>query len=278
MLSAVPGSNSKKRSEPDGASENSDDLANNDVFMAICALKENYFPAAKMSKRRRSASINSTSSEEKPVLKFIIRHVLYTYFSDRSYVDQQCEWLRLNKAIRVLSLGNEVLLCVNDDYLLYAKATLLEFEEDSLERIAVSLLVYEILPNNFNALISESAILDFGKSWPKNAKRTLPSVFLALGFTNIQREGIYGWSLPGNSGSFLLETLSGRKEILGKLNRNRDGRMREAAFLSSKLTRSSFSLDWHLRDLVGGGFVRLTETAGGRMITIGSKFRRKSTT
>ncbi|KAF8819907.1 hypothetical protein IE077_003816 [Cardiosporidium cionae] len=79
------------------------------------------------------------------------------------------------------------------------------------------------------------------------------------------KENVLAFSLP-QMGSLCSSIREGRKEILGKFKRNKYKEMLQIQLESKMLRRSKLSMNFHILDLIGKGFIEKETTASGPIL------------
>lgn len=78
---------------------------------------------------------------------------------------------------------------------------------------------------------------------------------------------MYWFTIP-NIGSVLKGLSQGRKELLSFLNRRKYKEMMMATLEKKRLRHSPLDMRFHLRDLIGTGYVKTAETPTGLVVRV----------
>ncbi|XP_011628100.1 serine/threonine-protein kinase 19 homolog isoform X3 [Amborella trichopoda] len=184
--------------------------------------------------------------EKVSVQPFVLRSQVYSSVNDRTQVDRELESLRKDNVIRLFKLNTG-----QDDHAIMFIEDYLNQVESAMKRIKAKgqddIDVFEwfrshVLPSKLDASIEHEELC----------------LLLSHG-GNVKDDHI---SLLINAG------LLGRKELISLLNRRKYKEMLLALLEKKRLRLSPLDIRFHLRDLIGSGYLKTVHTPAGLLVKV----------
>ncbi|XP_020531029.1 serine/threonine-protein kinase 19 homolog isoform X2 [Amborella trichopoda] len=188
--------------------------------------------------------------EKVSVQPFVLRSQVYSSVNDRTQVDRELESLRKDNVIRLFKLNTG-----QDDHAIMFIEDYLNQVESAMKRIKAKgqddIDVFEwfrshVLPSKLDASIEHEELC----------------LLLSHG-GNVKDDHI---SLLINAG--LLGLSQGRKELISLLNRRKYKEMLLALLEKKRLRLSPLDIRFHLRDLIGSGYLKTVHTPAGLLVKV----------
>ncbi|ERN18779.1 serine/threonine-protein kinase 19 isoform X1 [Amborella trichopoda] len=210
--------------------------------------------------------------EKVSVQPFVLRSQVYSSVNDRTQVDRELESLRKDNVIRLFKLNTG-----QDDHAIMFIEDYLNQVESAMKRIKAKgqddIDVFEwfrshVLPSKLDASI-EHEELCLLLSHGGNVKDDHISLLINAGLLTRQLldSNSYWFAIP-NIG-FILKGLSqGRKELISLLNRRKYKEMLLALLEKKRLRLSPLDIRFHLRDLIGSGYLKTVHTPAGLLVKV----------
>ncbi|XP_022954176.1 serine/threonine-protein kinase 19 homolog isoform X2 [Cucurbita moschata] len=180
------------------------------------------------------------------VQPFILQSQLYSTLKDRTEVDRELECLKREKVVRVFKLNtgqDDHAIMFLDDYLKQIDHVISRFEE----RMQLGTGIFQWFKTH---------VLDC-KLEPSIGHQELCTL-LSLG-GKVKDEDI---SLLINAG------LLGRKELISLLKRTKYKEMMMTSLQKKRLRFSSLDMRFHIRDLIGSGYLRTVQSPTGLLVQL----------
>ncbi|XP_074354163.1 uncharacterized protein LOC141693062 isoform X3 [Apium graveolens] len=166
------------------------------------------------------------------VKPFVLQSQLYSCVKDRTQVDRELESLRREKVLRIFKLNTG-----QDDHAIM-------FVDDYLNECSLLSIGGKVKDEHVTLLINAGLL-----------SRQLVD------------PNMYWFTIP-NIGSLLKNLSQGRQELLSFLKRRRYKEMMMAALEKKSLRFSPLDMRFHLRDLIGSGCLKTSQTPSGLVVQV----------
>ncbi|KAA8550741.1 hypothetical protein F0562_002425 [Nyssa sinensis] len=203
---------------------------------------------------------------------FILRSQLYSSVKDRTQVDRELESLRRERVLCIFKLNtgqDDHAIMFMDDYLNQIDWVVKRMEAKNQDDLAVfEWFRTHVIHSKVEPSIGHQELCSLLSSGG-NVKDEHVSLLINAGLLTRQLidPNMYWFAIP-NIGSILKGLSQGRKELLSFLNRRKYKEMMLAPLEKKRLRLSSLDMRFHLRDLIGSGHLKTTQTPSGLIVRV----------
>ncbi|XP_020210234.1 serine/threonine-protein kinase 19 [Cajanus cajan] len=255
--SSSKGTKRRRDEDSDGGNSSSleDDLIFTDTLVALRIMRAQFPPIHKGS-----------------VEPFILKSQLYSSVKDRTQVDRELESLRRDKVLRLFKLNtgqDDHAIMFLDDYLNQIDHVVKRMEgKKGGECEVFGWFKIHVLDSKLETGIEHQELCSL-LSLGGKVKDSHISLLINAGILTRQLidPNKYWFAIP-NIGSLLKGLVQGRKEVISLLSRRRYNEMMMASLEKKRLRMSSLDMRFHLRDLIGSGYLRTDQTPTGLIIRV----------
>ncbi|KAK6164446.1 hypothetical protein DH2020_001310 [Rehmannia glutinosa] len=206
------------------------------------------------------------------VQPFVLRSQLYSSIKDRTQVDRDLESLRRDRVLRIFKLNtgqDDHAIMFMDDYLNQIDRVVRKMEEKKQNDLTVfEWFKVHVIQSKLDTSISHQelcTLLSLGGKVKEDHISQLISAGLLI--RQLIDQNMYWFSIP-NVGSVLKGLSQGRKELLSFLNRRKYKEMMLVSLEKKRLRLSPLDMRFHLRDLIGSGYLKTVQTPSGLIVRI----------
>uniref|UniRef100_A0A5B7BJP5 Putative serine/threonine-protein kinase 19 isoform X1 n=1 Tax=Davidia involucrata TaxID=16924 RepID=A0A5B7BJP5_DAVIN len=203
---------------------------------------------------------------------FILRSQLYSSVKDRTQVDRELESLRRERVLRIFKLNtgqDDHAIMFMDDYLNQIDRVVKRMEAKKQDDLAVfEWFRTHVINSKLEPSIGHQELCSLLSSGGKVEDEHI-SLLINAGLLTRQLidPNMYWFAIP-NIGSVLKGLSQGRKELLSFLNRRKYKEMMLAPLEMKRLRFSPLDMRFHLRDLIGSGHLKTTQTPSGLIVRV----------
>ncbi|KAK6141655.1 hypothetical protein DH2020_024597 [Rehmannia glutinosa] len=233
------------------------------------------------------------------VQPFVLRSQLYSSIKDRTQVDRDLESLRRDRVLRIFKLNtgqDDHAIMFMDDYLNQIDRVVRKMEEKKQNDLTVfEWFKVHVIQSKLDTSISHQELCTLlslgGKVKEDHVSQLISAGLLSfiidcalcfclslplcdtsgvgntLEIRQLIDQNMYWFSIP-NVGSVLKGLSQGRKELLSFLNRRKYKEMMLVSLEKKRLRLSPLDMRFHLRDLIGSGYLKTVQTPSGLIVRI----------
>ncbi|KAL8150354.1 hypothetical protein V2J09_020162 [Rumex salicifolius] len=208
--------------------------------------------------------------EKVSIKPFMLRSQLYSSVKDRTQVDRELELLKQDKVLRVFKLNtgqDDHAIMFSDDYInqidyVVDKMPIKEKED----RVVFDWFKTHVITCKLDPGIEHQELCLLLSAGGKVKDQHI-SLLINAGVLTRQLidPNMYWFSIP-SSGSILKGLSQGRKELLSFMNRRKYKEMMLASLEKKRLRNSPLDIRFHLRDLIGSGHLKTSQTTTGIVV------------
>jgi len=202
---------------------------------------------------------------------------LYSILKDRTVVDKELEELRRTNFIRICKLltgCEDFAIVLTSDYVTLIQYTKEHFKSKNKENtsnMSTEYKIFDLFMDNLPKFWDVSVTKDNLEKalYPTGGKLSEDDITILInaGFLLLRDVNTYWISIP-NVGRFVKSVVQGRKELLSFIKKQKWQEILEKDLLKRKLRYSKLDNTFHLKDLIGKGFVTTAETTAGPLIRL----------
>lgn len=203
---------------------------------------------------------------------FILQSQLYSTLKDRTEVDRELECLKREKVVRVFKLNtgqDDHAIMFLDDYLKQIDHVISRFEE----RMQLGTGIFQwfkthVLDCKLEPSIGHQELCTLLSLGGKVKDEDI-SLLINAGLLNRQLidPNVYWFAIP-SIGSVLKGISQGRKELISLLKRTKYKEMMMTSLQKKRLRFSSLDMRFHIRDLIGSGYLRTVQSPTGLLVQL----------
>ncbi|CAK9309890.1 unnamed protein product [Citrullus colocynthis] len=212
------------------------------------------------------------NTDKVSIQPFILQSQLYSSLKDRTEVDRELECLKREKVVRVFKLNtgqDDHAIMFLDDYLKQIDHVTSRFEErmqrgmEIFQRFKMHVLDCKLEPSIGHQELG--TLLSLGGK----VKDEDISLLINAGLLNRQLidPNVYWFAIP-SIGSVLKGLSQGRKELISLLKRTKYKEMMMTSLQKKRLRFSSLDMRFHIRDLIGSGYLRTVQSPTGLLVQL----------
>ncbi|WOG94350.1 hypothetical protein DCAR_0313644 [Daucus carota subsp. sativus] len=206
------------------------------------------------------------------VKPFVLQSQLYSSVKDRTQVDRELESLRREKVIRIFKLNtgqDDHAIMFLDDYLDEIKCVAERMKAKKQDDLAIfEWFKLHVVHSKLDPSIEHEELCSLlslgGKVKDEHLTVLINAGLLARQLVD---PNMYWFTIP-NIGSLLKSLSQGRQELLSFLKRRRYKEMMMATLEKKSLRFSPLDIRFHLRDLIGSGSLKTSQTPSGLVVQI----------
>ncbi|XP_057798118.1 uncharacterized protein LOC131014236 isoform X4 [Salvia miltiorrhiza] len=173
---------------------------------------------------------------------------LYSSIKNRTEVDREIESLKRERVVRIFKLNtgqDDHAIMFTDDYINQIEHVVRRMEEKNTNNLVVfEWFKTHVIQSKLDTSIGHQELI-----------------------RQLIDQNMYWFSIP-NIGSVLKGLSQGRKELLSLLNRRKYKEMMMASLEMKRLRFSPLDMRFHLRDLIGSGQLKISQTPSGLIVRV----------
>lgn len=206
------------------------------------------------------------------VKPFVLQSQLYSCVKDRTQVDRELESLRRGRVLRIFKLNtgqDDHAIMFVDDYLDEIKRIAERMEAKKQDNLAVfEWFKLYVIDSKLDPSIGHEELCSLlsvgGKVKDEHVTLLINAGLLTRQLVD---PNMYWFTIP-NIGSLLKNLSQGRQELLSFLKRRRYKEMMMATLEKKSLRFSPLDMRFHLRDLIGSGCLKTSQTPSGLVVQV----------
>ncbi|XP_057798114.1 uncharacterized protein LOC131014236 isoform X2 [Salvia miltiorrhiza] len=197
---------------------------------------------------------------------------LYSSIKNRTEVDREIESLKRERVVRIFKLNtgqDDHAIMFTDDYINQIEHVVRRMEEKNTNNLVVfEWFKTHVIQSKLDTSIGHQELWSFLSLGGKVKEEHISQLISAgLLIRQLIDQNMYWFSIP-NIGSVLKGLSQGRKELLSLLNRRKYKEMMMASLEMKRLRFSPLDMRFHLRDLIGSGQLKISQTPSGLIVRV----------